>query len=131
MKGIKIGEKLIRYIVVEKCQLASNVGSGDTDVFATPMVVNVMESVSAELLSKYLDIQSTSVGVMININHIAPTLAGTKVKFVSELINIDNRRYEFYVEAYDNAGLIAKGNHIRVVLDKERFMKKAKERSQQ
>lgn len=129
MEKIKPGERIEKYITVKKAHLANEVGSGDVAVFSTPMVINAMELASSELLRNYLESGFISVGTKINIDHIAPTLEGIKVKVVAEIVNIDRRKYSFYIEVYDNAGIIAKGEHIRVVVKKEDFMKKAKERS--
>ena len=130
MEKIKPGERIEKHITVKKSHLANEVGSGDVAVFSTPMVINAMEAASSELLRNHLEPEFTSVGTKINIDHVAPTLEGVKVKVASELVNIDRRKYYFYVEVSDNAGIIAKGEHVRVVVEKEIFIKKAKERSE-
>ena len=129
MKELECGIKCEKFIKVKKEYLANERGSGDVSVFSTPMLVNAMESAASELLREYLKHGTVSVGTKINIDHIAPTLEGVCVRITAELISIEGRKYKFYVEAYDNAGIIAKGEHERIVLDKERFLKKAEERS--
>ena len=112
MEKIKPGERIEKHITVKKSHLANEVGSGDVAVFSTPMVINAMEAASSELLRNHLEPEFTSVGTKINIDHVAPTLEGVKVKVASELVNIDRRKYYFYVEVSDNAGIIAKGEHV-------------------
>ena len=129
MKGPQTGIKCEKFINVRREHLANEVGSGDVPVFSTPMAVNAMESAASELLREYLNPGMVSVGTNINIDHVAPTLEGVSVKITAELISIEGRKYKFYVEAYDNAGIIAKGAHERIVLDEEKFLKKALERS--
>lgn len=129
MKELECGIKCEKFIKVKKEYLANEIGSGDVSVFSTPMLVNAMESAASKLLREYLKHGTVSVGTKINIDHIAPTLEGVCVRITAELISIEGRKYKFYVEAYDNAGIIAKGEHERIVLDKERFLKKAEERS--
>ena len=128
MENLVVGKKFTKHVTVKKDLLASQVGSGDADVFSTPMLINEMESASSQLLKAYLSPDMTSVGMSVDIKHLAPTLEGVEVKTVSELVNIEDRKYEFYIEAFDNAGIIAKGTHTRVVLNKDRFMEKAKQR---
>lgn len=130
MQELKVGIKCEKFINVKKEYLANEIGSGDVPVFSTPMVVNAMESTASELLKKYLDSDLTSVGTKVSIEHIAPTLENVEVKVIAELINIEGRVCKFYVEACDNAGIIAKGKHKRIILNKEKFINKAQRRSE-
>lgn len=123
---IEIGKKLKKSDTVTADKLACNVGSGSVEVYATPMVVALMESVSAELAQEFVPEGCTTVGTIISIEHLSASAEGAEVYATAELTESDGRKFEFIVEAYDNAGLIAKGTHQRFSVKTEKFLAKAK-----
>jgi len=128
MLEIETGKKLKEIDVVTAEKLACNVGSGSVEVFATPMVVALMEKAAAKLAQEYIPQDCTTVGTKIAIDHLAATAEGATVYAIAELAEADGRKFEFIVEAYDNAGLIAKGTHQRFSVKAEKFLAKAKTR---
>ena len=114
--------------VVTEDMLAVNVGSGSLRVLATPIVVALMEEASTKLADTFLDEGLTTVGTMVEIQHISPSPIGAKNKVESKLISNDGRSFKFEVTAYDNAGMIANGTHNRVSVKSEKFQKKADEK---
>ena len=114
--------------VVTEDMLAVNVGSGSLRVLATPTVVALMEEASTKLADTFLDEGLTTVGTMVEIQHISPSPIGAKIKVESKLISNDGRSFKFEVTAYDNAGMIANGPHNRVSVKSEKFQKKADEK---
>lgn len=114
--------------VVTEDMLAVNVGSGSLRVLATPTVVALMEEASTKLADTFLDGGLTTVGTMVEIQHISPSPIGAKIKVESKLISNDGRSFKFEVTAYDNAGMIANGTHNRVSVKSEKFQKKADEK---
>lgn len=114
--------------VVTEDMLAVNVGSGSLRVLATPTVVALMEEASTKLADTFLDEGLTTVGTMVEIQHISPSPIGAKIKVESKLIRNDGRSFKFEVTAYDNAGMIANGTHNRVSVKSEKFQKKADEK---
>ena len=101
--------------VVTEDMLAVNVGSGSLRVLATPTVVALMEEASTKLADTFLDEGLTTVGTMVEIQHISPSPIGAKIKVESKLISNDGRSFKFEVTAYDNAGMIANGTHNRYI----------------
>lgn len=123
---LNIGEKYEINTTVKKEHLASYLKSGCLNVFATPMVIAFMEEASLELAEKGLPEGITTVGTEVNVEHLSPTPLGAEVRFVSELIKIeDDRFFYFKVEAYDKLGLIAKGTHTRASVKADKFQVKA------
>lgn len=120
--------KLTREYTVTEDMLAVNVGSGSVPVLATPMVAAFFEGTAAQLAQTYLDDTCTTVGSVITVKHLNPTACGCKVTVNAELTEVDGRVYKFNLEAFDNAGIIAKGTHERVSVKKERFIQKSQER---
>ncbi len=128
MNHPKIGEKATRQITVTKELLASSVGSGTVDVFATPMVAALMEGAASDLAARYIDNIYTTVGSEICVQHLSPTAEGVIVTAEAELTKADGRFFGFKLTATDNAGVIATGTHTRISVKKESFAKKALER---
>ena len=103
---------------------ATKVGSGSLPVFATPMMVALMEKAACVALEGHLDEGSTTVGTMLNIEHVAATPVGMAVTAESTVTAVDGRKVCFDVAAYDDAGLIGKGKHERFIVNAERFTAK-------
>ena len=121
---------LTKEYVVKPEMLATAVGSGSVEVLATPMVAAFLEGAAAELAQKELQEGWTTVGSQITIELLCPTVTGVKVEATATLTEVDGRMYRFTLEARDNAGVIARGTHERVSVEKERFFAKAQARSQ-
>lgn len=114
---------------VTRPDLASALGSGDVDVLGTPTVVALCEMAAVEALRPALGPQETSVGVRIDLEHLAPTLAGATIVARARLVEVTKRTLRFEVQASDEAGEIARGTHLRVVVDRERFLESARARA--
>lgn len=109
---------------------AAHVGSGLAPVFATPMMISMMENTCAQSVEKLLAEGESTVGTAVNITHDAATPVGMKVWCESELVEVDRRHLVFEVKAYDEAGLIGQGSHDRFVIDSEKFMAKVNAKAQ-
>ena len=105
---------------------AARVGSGLVDVFATPMMVALIEQTCYESVLPHLDEGHGTVGTLVNVSHLSATPIGMRVWCESELTEVDRRRLVFSVKAYDEAGLIGEGTHERFVIDTAKFMEKLK-----
>ncbi|HCX65803.1 MAG TPA: hypothetical protein DHN33_11410 [Eubacteriaceae bacterium] len=112
-------------IIVEKEHTAKCVKSGDLEVFATPMMIALMEEAACNLIQKGLKAGETTVGVQIDVKHIAPTPIGNEARAKATLLEADGKKLTFEVEASDGKGVIGKGRHKRMVVDQERFLKNA------
>lgn len=97
-------------------------------VFATAMMVGVIEATCIECLRGHLNDGQHTVGTRVDVSHLAATPEGMKVRVSVELEQIDRRMLGFRVEAYDETGLIGKGTHQRAIIDVERFMKKVQDK---
>lgn len=108
---------------------AARVGSGLVDVFATPMLVALIEQTCYESVLPHLDEGQGTVGTLVNVSHLSATPIGMRVWCESELTEVDRRRLVFSVKAYDDCGLIGEGTHERFVIDTAKFMEKLKNKS--
>lgn len=103
---------------------ADKIGSGLVKVFATPMMIALMEQTCNESVTPQLEAGQGTVGTHINVSHCAATPVGMRVWCDSELIEVDRRRLVFKVAAYDERGLIGEGAHERFIIDNAKFQEK-------
>jgi predicted thioesterase len=116
-------------LVVEDHDTAIAIGSGDVPVLATPRVIALAEQASIEVLAGELPAGKTSVGYEVQLAHLSPTPVGGKVTADATLEAIEGRRLTFRVSVNDARGLVAAGRITRVVVDRERFIERAKAES--
>ena len=103
---------------------AETVGSGSLKVFATPAMVALMEKAACEALKGALDEGSTTVGTLVNVEHLSATPLNMSVNVTATVTAVDGRKICFNVEAFDEVGLIGRGTHERFVVFSEKFMEK-------
>lgn len=122
---VEIGIKGYQETVVTPELLASNVGSGLVKVYATAMMIALMEKAAVLAVEPYLEEGQGTVGTHVNVSHCSATPVGMKVWTECELIEIDRRKLVFKVAAYDERGLIGEGLHERFIIDNAKFQQKA------
>ena len=111
--------------VVTKEMLASNVGSGLVKVFATAMMIALIEKAAVFSVEPFLEPGQGTVGTHVDVSHCSATPLGMKVWAETELVEIDRRKLVFKVAAYDERGLIGEGRHERFIIDNLKFQAKA------
>lgn len=119
------GIKGIGEVVVTEELTAMRIGSGLLPVYATPMMIALMENTAANSVQPYLEEGQGTVGTRVDVSHLAATPLGMTVRVETELTEIDRRRLVFSVHAFDDAGLIGEGTHERFIVNNEKFMLKA------
>jgi fluoroacetyl-CoA thioesterase len=98
--------------------------SGDVPVLATPRLIALCEEATIDAIDGQVAEGHTTVGMRVQLDHLAPTGVGGKVTAEARLDKIEGRRLTFSVSASDDRGLIAAGKVTRVVVDVEKFMEK-------
>ena len=91
------------------------------DVFATPFLAGLMERVSAELINERLDVGEQSVGISMNLKHMAATPLGMEVRVRTEISAVDGRKLTFSLEAFDDLEKIGEAVHERFIIHAEKF----------
>jgi fluoroacetyl-CoA thioesterase len=100
------------------------------EVFATGFLVGFIEWACIRALNPHLNWpEEQTVGVSININHLAATPPGLGVTAKVKLLQVDGRRLMFDVEVYDDIDLISQGKHERVIINKQKFDARMKEKA--
>jgi fluoroacetyl-CoA thioesterase len=123
-KTVHIGLTREETFTVEEQHAAAHVGSGGSRVLATPWMIAFMERVSYRLLAEHLGEGESSVGVLVNIRHLAPTPVGASVRVKAEVERLENSQVTFTVDAWDQAEKIGAGSHQRAVIDEDRFLRR-------
>ena len=114
-------------LTVADADTAQALRSGSVPVLATPRVVALCEETSVAAVEGRLEEGQTTVGMRIQLDHLAPTAVGQTVNCESTLESIKGRRLTFTVSVNDARGLVAAGKVTRVVVDEDRFLEKASE----
>jgi fluoroacetyl-CoA thioesterase len=100
-------------------------GSGSVPVLATPRIVALCEEAACRAVVNRLKPDQTTVGMRVNLDHLAPTRVGGKVTAEATLELVEGRRLTFKVSVSDARGLVAAGKVTRVIVDTDRFLDKA------
>ena len=97
-------------------------------VYATPMLVRDIEVTCREMLLEHLDAGEDSVGTRVELDHLAPTLLGMKVKIEVKLAELKGRAATFDITAHDGVDAVGRGRHARFIVEidktKARLQKK-------
>jgi predicted thioesterase len=110
---------------VADADTAVAIRSGEVAVLATPRVIALCEEATCLALLNRLGPGQTTVGMRVEIDHLAPTAVGRHVVADATLKKVEGRRLTFNVSVSDHRGLIAAGKVTRVIVDIDRFMDKA------
>lgn len=113
-------------LTVDELDTAVALRSGDVLVLATPRIVALCEEASIAALAGMLQDHETTVGMRVQLDHLAPTAVGQLVTAEATLEKVQGRRLTFTVSVSDARGLVAAGKVTRVVVDRERFLDKAR-----
>jgi fluoroacetyl-CoA thioesterase len=124
MEQIVVGMKEEQEFVVEEEYTAGHVGSGSLRVLATPSLIGFMERVARDLLERNLPDGYSSVGVWVDVRHLAATPVGLKVRVACEVSGVDGRKVDFRLDAWDEVEKIGEGRHQRVAIDVNRFLQR-------
>jgi predicted thioesterase len=91
------------------------------EVYGTPFMIYLMEVAATNAIQPYLPEGYTSVGTVVNVNHLAATPVGRTVTAKATVQSMTDRTVTFTVESHDGHELIGSGTHTRAVIDLERF----------
>lgn len=128
MKEIKLGITGSAETEADGSNTALAVGSGSLEVFATPMMIALMEKAACSCIEEYLDDGETSVGTFIAVSHTAASPCGMRIGAEARVTAVNGREICFAVTAWDGASAIGEGEHKRFVVNIEKFSSKAVKR---
>ncbi len=93
-------------------------------MLSTPRIVALCEEAAIDALGDRLDKGETTVGMRVQLDHLAPIAVGCKVTADSKLDKVEGHRLVFSVSVNDDRGLVAAGKVMRVIVVRDRFMEK-------
>jgi fluoroacetyl-CoA thioesterase len=131
IKKILIGTAKERKIRVNAGQTTSFLWEGE-NVFSTPSMISEVEETCRLLLKEEFlqDEEWDSVGTLVNIRHLKATPVGAEIKLKAKVVNVNNRRVTFEIDAVDKIEKIGEGIHERTIINvpefRERFNTKLK-----
>jgi fluoroacetyl-CoA thioesterase len=123
-KMVQKGMSRKEFFQVAREHTAAHVGSGDSRVLATPWMIAYMERVAHRLLAENLPGGESSVGVLVDVRHLAPTPLGATVRVQAEIVMVAGSQVTFSVQAWDQVEKIGEGRHERVVINEARFLRR-------
>ena len=98
-------------------------------VLSTPNLVGLLERTAREAVQPFLEANERTVGVEIELRHLAPTPLGEAVTCTARVIHTEGTQITFQVEACDQHEIIARGIHQRAVIRVESFAKRVARKS--
>ena len=124
-EGLKLGLTGRASVMVEVTNTAEVFGNAGAKVYATPMLVALMEQASIDAIRSCLLPGEGSVGTKIEMTHMAATPVGMLVTASSELIELTGKKMVFDVVASDETEVVGKCRHERyLVADMAAFLAK-------
>ena len=102
-------------LIVTEEQTARYLGSGKSDILATPALVALVEAVAQKIVDRGLAENWQSVGTYIGLKHNSMTPVGRKIRIHVILTDIDEKELTFEIKAFDDSGMIAEGSHKRII----------------
>jgi fluoroacetyl-CoA thioesterase len=116
-----VGEAVTAVTADNTAEKLGNVGA---PVFATPMLVALMEQAAINAVRAHLACGDGTVGTRVDITHLAATPVGMNVRATARLVLIAGKKLGFDVEAFDDAEIVGRGYHERYIINNEVFFDK-------
>ena len=127
MKGtdnIPVGVERTNSVLVTREMTVAHFQEHMPAVYGTPIMIYHMEVAAAELIQDYLPGDWVSVGVVVDVKHLAATPIGATVSIKAEVVAVDENTVTFKVEAHDGVDKIGEGTHLRAPVEVARFLKR-------
>jgi fluoroacetyl-CoA thioesterase len=122
---IAIGLRHEVSLTVTDADTAVTFGTGEVAVLATPRVVALCEEAARLAVAAALSQGETTVSSRVELSHVTPVAVGATVRAEAILERVEGRRLVFAVSVADSRGLVAAGRVTRVVVETDRFLKRA------
>jgi fluoroacetyl-CoA thioesterase len=93
-------------------------------VYATPMMIMAMEMTSVDAIAALLPQGFVTVGIAVDIRHLAATPVGRQVRTTSRVTAVERKVIRFEVEAFDGERRIGDGRHGRGLINVASFTRR-------
>ena len=124
--NVPIGATATQKIEVTREMTVAHFHEHMPEVYGTPIMIYHMENTAAEAIQEFLPAGWITVGVVVDVKHLAATPVGATVTTRAEVLEVGDYTIKLAVEAHDGFEKIGEGLHVRAAVDMERFMKRVK-----
>lgn len=121
---IPIGAMATDQLVVTREMTVAHFHEHMPEVYGTPIMIYHLENTAAAAIQKFLPDGWITVGVVVNVKHLAATPVGATVTTRAEVLEVGDTTIKFAVEAHDGFEKIGEGTHVRAAVEMDRFMKR-------
>jgi len=111
-------------MIVQREDLVGRLGDVVLDVLSTPRLIQLMEAAAVNAIEAHVPPDRVSLGTQVNIRHLSATPLGMKVTAHALLKAVEEDRLIFMIDAHDEKDKIAEGEHERMLVSKERFLRR-------
>jgi len=115
-------------MVVKEEDLVSHLGNMEVHVLSTPRLVQLMEEAAIKAIEGMIPTGQLSLGTQVNIKHRSATPLGMRVTGHAILKEVQKNRLVFLIDAYDEKEKVAEGEHERVIVSREQFEHKLRQK---
>ena len=129
VEGIKVGASASKAVVVTREMTVAHFHDDMPEVYGTPMMIYLMEVAAAAAIADHLPEGWVSVGVLVDVRHLAATPVGLTVTARAEVVSVDAGVVSFAVEAHDGVEKIGEGRHARAPVNLLRFGQRVRSKS--
>lgn len=126
---LQAGTVIERRFVVEAQHAIDFADEALPPVLCTPALVGFLERTAREGLAPHLAPGESTVGIEIELQHLAPTPLGQSVVCRARVVRVEGREISFTIEAEDGVERIARGFHKRRIISKARFAARVSEKA--
>ena len=116
-----VGEE--QFVVAER-HLIDFAHDGMPEILCTPWLVWFLEHAARNAVLPLLEPGENTVGVVVNVQHLAATPLGGKVVCRARVLSVDVSEVSFQLEAHDEHEQIARGTHKLRVIQTARLARK-------
>ncbi len=117
----KVGDAGSTRFTVERCHAIDIANNAELAVLSTPSLIWFLEHAARDALGSLLEAGETSVGVSVDVEHLAATPLGHEVICQARVVHVDKTVVSFQLSAADRHEAIARGVHKRRVVNADRF----------
>ncbi len=118
---VKAGMTAETTVVVRPEMTVGHFVAGMPRVYATPMMILHMEMAAGAAIVAALPEGYVSVGMEVNVRHLAATAVGRQVRAIARVIAIEGKQVLFAVEAFNDERKIGDGTHRRGIVNVGEF----------
>ncbi|MBT6158106.1 MAG: thioesterase [Planctomycetaceae bacterium] len=127
--AVKIGTVGEERFVVSEQHLIDFAHDGMPEILCTPWLIWFLEHAARNAMLPLLEPGESTVGIVINVEHMAATPLGADVVCRARVIYTDGAVISFQIEAHDEHEQIARGTHKLRVIEAARLARKVQRKT--